>query len=79
MGWIRRNRSVVWFIIFFLLAGIANLLSRTANPVIDTLMTCIRIRRGEQEKGGVGRTAAADPGRRAFTAGDHQRSAQTGL
>ncbi len=50
MGWIRRNRSVVWFIIFFLLAGIANLLSRTANPVIDTLMTCIRIRRGEQEK-----------------------------
>lgn len=38
MRWIRENKAVIWFIVCLLLAGIANLLSRTGNPMIDTLL-----------------------------------------
>ena len=37
----KQNRNTWLFIGFLLLAGVANLLTRTAIPELDTLMTCI--------------------------------------
>ena len=37
----RQNINTALFVGFFLLAGIANRFSRTANPAWDSLMTCV--------------------------------------
>lgn len=38
---IRENRAVIWFIVCLLLAGGANLSSRTGKPMTDTLMSSV--------------------------------------